>query len=688
VNLDPRVLARQLEQEDPEGRRMATRAIADVRSVEATSLLLSALRDEDWRVRKEAAKVAPSLELRADLVLALVSALDETANVGLRNAAVEALVAIGPDAVLPTVSALRRLHADGRKLALEVLGNVPDDRAIDPIASSLTDEDVNVRVAAAEALGGAGAAGESARGRAAFALTQALAGAETHVKLAALHAIVRLGAPVPWAILEQFSTDPVLRRHAILAAGPSDEEDALVALAEACGDPSAGFARDAMIALAGRLVARPLAVAELSRIRSRVGSSRGTVERIRSMASETDPDRRGAALVLLGLLGDSVPILVEALQDEPVASRAEFALRLLGSDAVRRVLEAGRASVAPVRAATLSLLPHLSDRTEPFALEALREALDDANPEVVMAAMTSLSVAGSEEDLPRIAGHASWSDSRVAGTARSALKAIAHRHPASARELALRIDARGSSAVVGCVLIGAVAEGAAKETALEATRSTDIAFLRTALDNDDVQVRHAAVVALASIADVRAADAVAFALADEADDVVLAAVRSLGRMRYAAPLLTLLRTTKKPGVLVASVLALGEASPNDAFEAARPLLLQSDPPLARAAVEAMGQLAGPRREEALTLALAHPEPEVVNAALRGLAREGGEAGSAQWAAFLEHESFEVRRQAASLLGTEGEPTAARARLRSRLERETDERVREAIAEALTVRPPS
>jgi HEAT repeat protein len=693
VTLDPRALALQLEQRDPESRRIATQAIAHVRTDEAIALLLSALKDDDWRVRKEAAKVAPNVESRRELIVALVATLNEKENIGLRNAAVEALVAIGSDAVVPTAGALGHLDADGRKLAVEILGGIPDARAIETLANALSDEDLNVRAAAAEALGGATAGGEQAQEQAATALIRALSEGEPHMKLAVLNTLVRLGARVPWATLERFTSDPVFRRHAITAAGQSNEEAALLALADACGDASPGFAMDAIVALADRLLADHRSAAGLSLVRERVAASRRAVERVRAMANETDARIRGAALVVLGLLGDKkdVPVLVEALQDEPVTSRAELALHLLGSGAVNLVLEAGRTSEAPVRAATLSLVPLLSDKTEPFALEALREALGDANPEVLMAAMMSLSVAGGGEDLTAIAPYATSADSRIAGTARSALKALAHRDPASALDLAQRIDAHGPSAVVGCVLIGAVADGASANMVVSSeprpspagARPTDVAFLRTALDHGDARVRHAAVVALASLPDPRAGDAVAFALADEDEEVVLAAVRSLGRMRRADPLLTLLRTTRNPGVLAATVLALGEASPNDAFEAAKPFLL-SDPVLACAAVEAIGQLEGPRRVEGLLLALQHTEPEVVKAALVGLARGADEVGLAKVVEYLEDESFEVRRLAANLLGTEGSITS-QARLRGRLERETDERVRDAIAEALSAR---
>ena len=199
-----------------------------------------------------------------------------------------------------------------------------------------------------------------------------------------------------------------------------------------------------------------------------------------------------------------------------------------------------------------------------------------------------------------------------------------------------------------------------------------------------MRVRRAAVDALAAMGDPSASDAVAFALADEEDDVVLAAIRALGRMGHTEPLLMLLRTTKDAGEVASALLALSEASPEDALLAARPLVLIADPGLACAAVEAIGQLRVARRNDALFLALGHPEPEVVKAALVEISREADEGALEKMSQCLDHESFDVRSVAAQLLGAEGSP-ASHAHLRARLERETHPLARDAITGALSVR---
>jgi HEAT repeat protein len=686
VSDDARALARELDQPDPESRRVATQQIARVRSPLAIALLVRALGDQDWRVRKEGAKVASGVEPRDEVVAALVAALSEKENIGLRNAAVEALVDIGVDSVLPAARALEELDPDGRKLAVEVLGGIPDVRGTHSLANALSDPDPNVRVAAAEALGSAAVAGEAARTHAVEALTQALTSEGTLVKLAALAALARLEAKVPWKTLKPFVNDPVLRRYVIAAAGRSREEAALLALANAVTDTSLAVARDAVVALVDFVTGEPSSERFTNLARERILASPLAQERIRTLGQDGETRVRGAALVALGLLRvrSDVPMLVQALEDEEISPRAELALRLFGKDAIQPLLEAGRVSIPPVRAATISLVPLLSDSPGPFALNALREATRDPNPEIAAAAIAAMAFAGGAEDLEKLAPYATSSDPRIAGTACSALDALAARHVAGARALLSRIDATGGSAVVGCVLIGAMAERASSSAGAAAAEPTDIAFLRAALDHDDVRVRRAAVDALACIGDPGASDAVAFALADEKEEVVLAAIRALGRIGRAEPLLMLLRTTKDAGVVASALLALSEASPDDALKTARPLVLLSDPILACAAVEAIGQLREARRNDGLFLALEHPEPEVVKAALVEISRDADERALEKIGQSLGHESLEVRRLAARLLGADGS-VLAHTRLRASLEQESDPFVREAIAEALAVR---
>jgi HEAT repeat protein len=266
------------------------------------------------------------------------------------------------------------------------------------------------------------------------------------------------------------------------------------------------------------------------------------------------------------------------------------------------------------------------------------------------------------------------------------MNSLAGRYPHEARMLARTIPADSPAAIVGCLLRGASASRSAPIFDSDRSRDdgSDITFLRAALDHNDVHVRRAAVDALASIGGPKAADAVARALADEARDVVLAAIRALGRIGISEPLLSLLEGTGDPAVTAAALRALGEANPNRAFDAAWGLLQNRDPLLASSAVETIGQLRGARRDDGLFIALEHPDPDVVKSALVELSRDMSPRTIARVGTCLDCASYEIRRFAAELLGSSDDP-AAELLIRARLDRESDPVVREALNLALVPR---
>jgi HEAT repeat protein len=678
-----------LAEADPEARRRAAQLICGLEGIEAIALLARALGDTDWRVRKEAAAAAPSVEPRGAVLDRLFEALHDRENVGLRNAAVEALVALGRDAVPSATLELAHADADARKLLVEVLGGVPDLEGTRALARALHDEDINVRATATEALGTAALAGEEARSLAVVALTTALSSKEPLRRLAALNALDRLEAELPWAVYEPLTNDPLLRRHAITAAGRSREPAAVAALANATGDAAAAVARDALVALVDCLSSE-VSGGELHEIARRgIEASPSGLERIRGFARSNGDDdmrARGAAFVALGLLRvpSDVPELVRGLAGGEVAERAEQGLVWFGEEAVAAlVAEAGGAS-PEVRAAALSLLPRLVRRADDATLDALRAALKASTADVVIASIQALSLVGRGQDLAFLAPHATSADPRIAVVASAALTSLAGRHVAEARALAETVAPDAKTAVVGCLLRGASAR---RGDAGTADVAADISFLRGALDHDDVHVRRAAVDALAAIGGSTAALVVARALADEERDVVLAAVRALGRMGQADPLLALLEGVREPVVVAAALRALGEASPDRAFEAARPLLRSEDPLLASSAVEAIGQLRGAHRDDGLFAALEHPHSDVVKSALVELSRDMSARTLARVGLCLDHPSYEVRRFGAELLGSQDDPSA-HALVRARLDRETDPVVRDALTQALAFAPRS
>jgi HEAT repeat protein len=677
-----------LQQAEPEARRVAVQQIAKVRGPDAADLLLCALGDDDWRVRKEAAVVTATLERRDEVIGALVAALEETVNIGLRNAAVEALVAIGPDAVAATVEALPRLDADARKLAVEVLGGVADVRCTMALSRALHDQDANVRVGAAEALGNASLAGEDSRELATTSLVEALSTHDTFLKIASLESLARLEAQLPWSIFEPYTNDPLLRRYAIAAACGSREPDAVRALAHATSDTSPTIAREAIVALGELVAARPQDAGLLQVARDVLRKlPEGRANAHRAALNAEDVPARSAALPLLGLASekDDIPLLVAAL-GEDVAERADLALRLFGPDAMGPVLAAAREAKPSIRAAALELVASLEGADQAKVREALRAALDDVSVEVVSGAIEALGANGDARDLERIAMIAEHGDERIASAASNAAWELASRHVESARGLLGDTRFNQASPALGCVLLGAIASR-------QSLREDDIRALETALAHDRPQVRRAAIDALAQAGGEAAADAVVFALADEEHEVQLAAVRALGRLGRADTLVGVVANTRDAVLTAAALRALADADPARAVAAAFPLVKHPDAAIACTALEAIGHLVRTRIstsvavscEDALFGGLDHTDIEVVKLALSLVGAQPGARALARLGFCLDHGSWEVRRVAAELLGQNRGP-GAQALLRARYEREKDPVVRDAIATAVSLRP--
>lgn len=664
---------------EPEVRRRATQDIPTLAAPESYELLLLALGDEDWRVRKEAASVAMRIEPRTAVVFAVARALAEHENIGLRNAAVEALVLIGPDAVPGAIDALGRLDADGRKLAIEVLAGAPTLAGMRTVARSSTDDDVNVVVAVAEALGRADLAGDEARELATRTLTSLLGSEHTHVRVAALDSLRSLEVEVPWSSLEPLLADPLLKRTAIATAGGSVVPRALLSLASSIADENPTLAREATVAF-GRSLEEAWGDEMLLEVAIKtLRASDSARSRLRMLAKDVDDSSaRAAAILAIGLVRDpdDVPILIDALADADVADRAEAALRLYGRDAVETLLASGRTAAPTLRGVSLSMLPELAS-SEGTPLAAVREALGDPSVEVVASALKSLAIVGLAEDLPSITRHVRSVDPKVASAAEAALLAIATRHPEAARAMTRSVDPSGDDALWASILLEAVAP-------VVATDSSSFDFLTTALTHREAAARRAAIEALAATGGDAAALAVTVLLADEEAVVALAAIRALGRLGRGEMLASLAATTKDPIRLGTVLRALAEADPERAFAAARLLVRAPEPSIAAAAIDVIGGIEIDGHAEALMSATDHPDHEVVKLALGEIAKLRDERALVALTSAMEHPAESVRRFAAELLGQSGPESEGI--LRARLDRERSAEVRRAIMQALASRP--
>jgi HEAT repeat protein len=715
------VIATALGAPDAEERRQATAMLIELDLDDALPLLVQALGDSDWRVRKEATFAARPFVASSALIAAMIRTFEPGENVGLRNAAVEVLANSGSLATAALGESLAHLDADGRKLSVQALGRTRDPAALPLLERCLADDDHNVRQGAVEAIAQLGPIAPEHVQR---LLSHCLEAEDGFVQLTALEGLNALGAVIPWERLEPMLECPTLRSAALSAAALAESPKAAVALAHALRTTRGSTFIQALLALA-RLAEGPLLPAVADALGTEGPELGQRLVRVAENQGGEDPHHRAMALLLAAVARAPgvVDAAVKGLSEETFTEQAEHALLLLGPAAlpglVARIAPSPGPAAPPavsadVRAAlidvaaSIALAPNMGQRPLTL-LTALRAAAAESERRVATSALFALSRLGTEEDLALTARLAGSPIRPVAHAAEGALAALATRHKDAARALTDRLIgnvAHGQSvdAFPAAVVMGALA---AMQRAWGPPPSSDLAFLASAAAAEDVRTRRAAIGAVAEIGGASALDVLSLALADEEREVQLAAARALGYLGAASyrrkdtgeagpelgALIGVVGRSRDAELVATAIRALGEgmsALPHEVTEPASAALVEALAPLARqseggvaiAAVESIGRApwGTPGRQAALLAALDHPDASVVKVAMLKL--ETSDTDGEELLRCLDHPSPDVRLLAAETLAGSDNPVL-RERLAQRAAVELDHDVRDALEGALS-----
>ncbi|AUX30007.1 MULTISPECIES: HEAT repeat domain-containing protein [Sorangium] len=576
-------LATALAADDAEERRQAAARLGRADVAEALPLLLRALGDPDWRVRKEAtyachrliqASSPPAAEGERPaappggaegerpsaarvLVGALLDALRTSDDVGLRNAAIEVLGYCGRDATPALVGALAELKGDERKLVVDALGRTRDPAALDALYAALAEKDDNLRQSAIEAIAGMGLI---ARERVTDILYERLGDRDRFVRLTALNGLNGLEAPVPWRVLSQLIDDPILRSAALVAAALAESPEAPRALVTALATARGGAFAQLLRALA-RLVEGPLASHVVDAVRAapqEVGArlvqaaaaspGAGAAEPPSWRGLGADPvSGRAQALVLAAMARapGAADAAVQAMIEPALVETAQRALGLLGGEALPAVLAYLERHIDPdpdlwegLDDATAALIDGAvaiaeqrgregapppqpaADPTLDELLGAVRRSVKSPSTLVATSALYGLAKIGTADDFPLVVSQTRAISLPVARAAESALAGLSERYPESARALARQLMQAGETHLAAAIVI----------EALGTADQEEIAFLTSVASVGDVRARRAAVTAVAAAAGVSALEVLSLSLADEEREVRLAAARALGRL--------------------------------------------------------------------------------------------------------------------------------------------------------------
>jgi HEAT repeat protein len=139
----------ELKDEHSQKRYLVTEALGKIGDARAVEPLIATLKDK--HLRWPAVRALKELG-DARSVEPLVTILMKDGDGYIRSDAAKALVKIGLKATDMLIATLRNEHADARSRAAEVLGEIGDARAVEPLVGLLKDKVSSVRYAAATAL--------------------------------------------------------------------------------------------------------------------------------------------------------------------------------------------------------------------------------------------------------------------------------------------------------------------------------------------------------------------------------------------------------------------------------------------------------------------------------------------------------------------------------------------------------
>lgn len=593
-----------------------------------------------------------------------------------RGAWLDVAAALGDQAAALVAQRIGSGEAHER-IFIDLLQRIGTPRHSDLLASIAlrSDVDLNVRAAAAEALGRIG-------GDTACRCLEALLEVDDDVlRSYALDGLTAAECNVSVQRIEPHLRSPVTRRAAVVLLAHARPEDALGLVLAYLDDPMPGVRTAATVTasrLASRMEAsgRPAAAADMLR-----RLAPGTRDALRQRLSDGDPEVVRSAIHLLALAVDAEALgeVVARIDDPDVFTHATHLVAALGAQAARTLRELAERTDAMQRKYVFRLatsIPAGAVGMDPEFVRVLSAALDDEDEETAAAAADALGALGARTAMGPLY-RAMDRDGLVGEAAADALARLIGTGVASADDLDVLAGAtwpiEGAVARHLCRIVGRL------------PHPRYVPQLVAMLGSADATVRVAAASALGRIAGAQdAVGALSFALADEDPRVRAAACRSLGALEAPEGIGPLLSATRDPSpsvrsAAVGALAALGNAA---VFPRLREIVLED--PVPAVVVQAIAGLGKSRaaQDQSLLLGLTTAtDEEVLKAVARALAGFPSHRVTAALLGMLAHERWDVRWAAAQALAGRGDVTAVPP-LRRYLEREQDDLVRQAIEDAV------
>ncbi len=643
-----RALAEALTSEDPDVRRQAEEAIASAERIDGPGAFEPALRDGNWRVRRAAVSGLAQASDYA-FILSLVESLRrDHGNFNLLSSALRLLAVTNVDVTAPLAALLQEDDPNLRIQAALALGDQHDPAAIAALGRALRDPEVNVRFQAIESLG---------RLRAEAVVDDLLAIVESRdffLAFAALDALAAINEPRVAPELVPLLEDDLLRVAVADALGELGDDRVVRPLIESLNRSARTVVPicTALVRIYDRFERNyhdGLRISDL--VRDGVSSAgRGHVLNAVPQAS----DEHLAALVrMLGWFdgAEAVRTLTHLLGQPDVRNDVIEALVRQGDSVVGLVLEQLEADDEETRHAAIEALGRLGSHRATAALTALLDG-DSHLLVAVAGALARIGDRAAFAPLLSLLGHA---DASVRQSAIGALNSMGHPDlpariadllddpNALVRESAVRIAGYFGYPETLDRLLARAADGdeQVRRAALEHLPFVEDArvlpTLVSAIERGTAGSRAAAARALGRVDEGGAREALARGLRDEDDWVRYFAVRALAEQRDEAAfdaLTILAERDAAPHVRIAAIDALGALKDARALPSMKRLCAEETPDIAAAALKALGRIAAAEGMAELQQAVRSEAPVRRHAAITGLAAHGSNEAVAalEWTA--------------------------------------------------------
>lgn len=655
-------LEKLLGNEDVEVRREAVEKLRGAASDAAMKLLLKAMRDTSWRVRKTAVDILLQEYKVESYVENLIELLYIEDNAGARNSAIEMLIKLGKKATLFLIEAFNTPNQDVRKFIIDVLGELNDKRSLPLMLKALKDENENVRATAVEHLGMTGDP------EAVDALIDILESGDLWTAYPATDALGKIGSRKAIPTLVKTLSVRTLRTPAMRALSRFSDPEILKHIVPLLGDHSKTTQEEAVKAVKNFYhngVKEEIIAREIKNV-----FGNRSVETLAAHAWSTDSEVRISAIFLLGIMKDQRALapLLEVSLEEDFAEDVKRALVFIGKDKPGVILPLLETSSLYQKRFMCDVAGEIAS---PLFFSVFRELLKDDDGHIRSLAVTGLSRIGDVKAVELIKGLLSDPYEDVQEAAVKALCSL--KSGVDKNEFIKAVNDKDPVVRKNAVtILGEIGASDAVDT---------IGF---ALKDSDVRVRQAVVNALYLINKGDFVKYLTLALTDEDPDIRASAALNLGRMKCKGAEESLLLLLNDPDDMVraAAVKALGYIGERGTVKAVERMLSDRNGLVTASAIEALSMIDGEEARTALVKMLSSQDKEIKRTAVRALAPfEGIEK---ELLPYLEDSDWATRVAAVEVLSRKTNNSLVSTALERLLDREEDPVVRKAVEQSLDV----